>query len=283
MRCSFLTGRLLILVVLTGALAAGAAVGASAGSVEAQQRAAAQARPQPFSEVERSTLERGGLVVRRKSERRGNQILVGGTSWQVVALPPDAVWRAVLDTPRYTKMLPSCTAARTVELHGERRTIFLSHRSGPMSASYYLSTRARDERRDLTFVLDARRPHSVDAAWGFFTVRPYGEGKSLLSYGLMADYGDGFLGGLVRQRLHAWSLRVPATMKEYLEGSGRSRYLPAERLRGAPGLPREERGLPGAAEPAVGAPVVTAGAEPRAVPIGAVATRTPGAGSGSTR
>jgi|GEM_PF-625287 len=228
-----------------------------------QRRTTAPARARPFSSAERSTLERGGLVVRRKTERRGNQVLLGGTSWQVVGLPPEAVWRAVLDTPRYTKMLPSCSVARTVQARGDRRTIFLTHQSGPMSASYYLSTRAHYESRDLTFALDARRPHSVRAAWGFFTVRPYGNGKSLLSYGVMADFGDGLLGGIVRPRLHEWSLRVPQTMKWYVEGRGRARYFPEERLRGAPGLPRE-RVLPGVPAPAPAAPATArVSAEPR--------------------
>ena len=236
------------MTALFASLAIAALLCGSVADASAQRRTTAPARARPFSEVERSTLARGGLVVRRKSERRGNQVLLGGTSWQVVALPPDAVWRAVLDTPRYTQMLPSCSLARTVEARGDRRTIYVAHQSGPMTASYYLSTRAHHETRDLTFALDARRPHSVRAAWGFFTVRPYGEGRSLLSYGIMADFGDGLLGGLVRPRLHEWSLRVPQTMKRFVEGAGRSRYLPAERLRGAPGLPRE-RTLPGTTPP----------------------------------
>lgn len=267
------------ILALVFGLAVATIIGGSSDRAVAQRRAAAPARPRPFSAVERATLERGGLVMRRKSERRGSQVLLGGTSWQVVNLPPDAVWRAVLDTPRYTQMLPNCTAARTVEARGDRRTIFLEHDSGPMSASYYLSTRAHDERRDLTFVLDARRAHSVRSAWGFFTVRPYGTGKSLLSYGIMADFGDGLLGGIVRSRLHEWSLRVPQTMKAYVEGRGRARYLPAERLRGAPGVPRDRRlaGAPGTSAPAGALP---SGAAPRTAVVGEAATRPAGAVSG---
>jgi len=255
--------RLALVACVAVTLWASVVVGPAAAQ---QRRTTAPARARPFSSAERSTLARGGLVVRRKTERRGNQVLLGGTSWQVVALPPEAVWRAVLDTPRYTKMLPSCSVARTVQARGDRRTIFLTHQSGPMSASYYLSTRAHHESRDLTFALDARRPHSVRAAWGFFTVRPYGSGKSLLSYGIMADFGDGLLGGIVRPRLHEWSLRVPQTMKWYVEGRGRARYFPDERLRGAPGLPRE-RVLPGVPAPASATPATaTVSAEPRPAP-----------------
>lgn len=282
MRRAVSIAKLMPMVALVLGLAAGVFVTGVRGIAAAQRRATAQAPPRPFSEVELRALRSGGLVVRRKSERRGNQILLGGTSWQVVALPPDAVWRAVLDTPRYTKMLPACTAARVVETVGSRRTIFLGHQSGLMRASYYLNTRVYADRRDLTFVLDARRPRSVRAAWGFFTVRPYGEGRSLLSYGLMADFGDGLVGGIVRQRLHAWSLRVPATIKAYLEGSGRTRYLPAERLRGAPGVARDVRALARTTDPSVD-PLGRTTVAPRSVSLGAVVARSSAAATGSGR
>ncbi len=269
MRLALFSSRSLrALAVLTGLAAALLVLGTS-GEASAQQAPGAQARP--FTAAERSTLESGGLVVRRKSERRGNQILLGGTSWQVVTLPPDAVWRAVLDVPQYTRMLPNCTASRTVERFDERRTVFLAHEVGPVRASYYLSTRAHEAQHDLTFVLDARRPHSIRAAWGFFTVRPYGDGKSLLSYGLMADYGDGFLSGVLRGRLQDWTLRVPQSVKQYVEGAGRGRYFPSERLRGAPGLAREERALGRAALVGAGLPSGRALVEPHSSATGVVA------------
>ncbi len=208
-----------------GMFAAGPA--SSPGRAGAQSRpASSSAAPRAFTSAERRTLESGGLVVRRRSERRGGQVLVGGTSWQVIALPADALWRALLDTARYPKMLPACTAARTLSSRGDRRTVALEHEVGPIRAHYALSARVDAARRDLTFALDPSRPHSVRAAWGFFTVRPQGDARSLLSYGLMADFGDGLFGGLLRPRLHDWSLRAPSIVKAFVEGEGRARYLP---------------------------------------------------------
>ena len=44
---------------------------------------------------------------------------------------------------------------------------------------------------DITFELDRRRPHDVDAAWGFWNLRPYRDGRVLVTYGVMADFGGG--------------------------------------------------------------------------------------------
>src|SRR5688500_7536660 len=54
-----------------------------------------------LSSEELSKLERGELVVRATSERRGELRLIGGTSFQVVSAPPEVVWQALLDTPYY--------------------------------------------------------------------------------------------------------------------------------------------------------------------------------------
>jgi ribosome-associated toxin RatA of RatAB toxin-antitoxin module len=235
------------------------AASASAQSRAAPSRAASSpavassgapsgAAPRSFSAAERQTLERGGLVVRRRTERRGTQTLVGGTSWQMIALPADAVWRALLDTARYPKMLPACTAARVLATRGDQRTVALVHEVGPIRADYALNARVDASRRDLTFAIDPARPHSVRTAWGFFTVRAQGASRSVLSYGLMADYGDGLFGGLLRPKLREWSLRVPALVKAFVEGEGRARYLPGPPLRegfvagrAAPGLPADPR------------------------------------------
>lgn len=202
--------------------------------------ARAQNQSRPFTATERAALDAGRLVVRPKTERRGSQILVGGTSWQIVSLPVDAVWRAIADVPRYVHMLPNCVEARVVATHGERRTLYVRHESGPISASYHLSARFDPDRRDLTFTLDPSRPHAIDAAWGFLTVRPVDERRSLVSFGAMVDLGSGLFGGVLRDSLHASVLRVPATLKRFVEGAGRRRYV------------REVPSLPVAAAPPAG-------------------------------
>ena len=65
-----------------------------------------------LSSEELSKLERGELVVRATSERRGDLRLIGGTSFQVVSAPPEVVWQALLDTQYYRRMLPELQSAQ---------------------------------------------------------------------------------------------------------------------------------------------------------------------------
>jgi hypothetical protein len=97
--------------------------------------------------------------------------------------------------------------------------------AGPFEKAYYLTVRIYEDRGDITFSVDERRPHDLRAAWGFYTVRPYADGtKTLLAYGVMADLGVGGLGALIRDDMHDWLLKVPWTVKRFVEGSGRYIY-----------------------------------------------------------
>jgi len=80
------------------------------------------------------------------------------------------------------------------------------------------------------FQLDDSRPHDIRAGWGYIRIRPWSEGRTLVSFGVLVDVGGGVIAGLVRPTFQEWLLKIPLTMKWYVEGSGRSRYAhaPAE-------------------------------------------------------
>jgi len=177
---------------------------------------------------ELSRLERGDLVVRESSERRGELRLVGGTSFQVVKATPDVVWQALLDTQYYRRMLPELESAQLVREtpNGGRvqRIVNMTHGRGPAVASYSLVMQVDAGKRDIAFRMDETRPHDIRAAWGFYTVRPHGEGRTLLVFGVLADPGDGLFKTVLRPAVQEWALRVPWMVKRFVEGSGRFIY-----------------------------------------------------------
>lgn len=178
-----------------------------------------------LSSAERASLEAGALVSRPISERRGSLDLMGGTSYQVINAPLRVVWNALLDTQYYHRMMPRVLEARLVSAQDSRRTVFMRQGAGPFERNYYLTVNISEERGDITFSVDERRPHDLRAAWGFYNVRPYADGsKTLLAYGVMADLDVGALGSLVKGDVHEWLLKVPWTVKRFVEGSGRWIY-----------------------------------------------------------
>lgn len=205
------------LVALTSAMTMGALAPAGA---EAQAAVASR----PLSGAERARLARGQLVTRPTTQSRGSLELIGGVSYQVIDATPDAVWSAMAEPRQWRRMLPQVTESREVASRGTERTIFLRQSQGPISKSYYLRATYEASRRELTFVLDTDRPHDLRAAWGFMSVHSYGDGQALLSYGAMVDIGDGLLASMVRGTMHEWLLKVPSTIKRYVERRRRNGY-----------------------------------------------------------
>lgn len=178
-----------------------------------------------LSNAERASLEAGGLVRRPMTQHRGSLQLMGGTSYQVIDAPLKVVWNALLDTDHYARMLPQVLQARVVRQTATQRTVFVRQGTGLIETQYYLTINLFEDRGDITFAMDSQRPHDLRAAWGFYTVRPYADGKkTLLAYGVMADIGAGIFGALVRDDVHDWMLKVPYTVKRFIEGSGRHLY-----------------------------------------------------------
>jgi hypothetical protein len=194
-------------------------------AVSASPAAAGSGRDEgDFSSDELHRLDQGELVERKVTLDRGDLRLMGGTSWQVIDATPEAVWAALLDTQHYSHMLPQLREARVVRDSGDSRTLFLSHGSSIAHASYYLDVRVDRRRRSLSFHIDESQPHGIRAAWGFYSVRAYPNGRALLVYGVMADIGDGLVNALLRSTIHEWMLKVPWMVKQFVEGSGRELY-----------------------------------------------------------
>ena len=204
----------LVALLLLSALAGGAGVALAGTGADSEAS---------FTAEERARLERGELVQRSTTRERAGMRLMGGSSWQLIDSPPEVVWQALLDTPRYPRFLPQVAEAKLVRQSGGTRKVFVRH-GGLAAASYYVSLRVENPLRDISFRIEESGAIGVRAAWGFYSLRPYGHGKTLLAFGIMADIGDGLLTAIVRPQIHEWMLKVPWMVKRFVEGSGRTLY-----------------------------------------------------------
>jgi ribosome-associated toxin RatA of RatAB toxin-antitoxin module len=196
--------------LLLGLIASGAAAGIGGSA---------------FSEEEWRRLEAGELVARKQTTRRNGLELMGGSSWQVIDAAPDVVFSALLDTNRYPRMMPQVIEAKLVASKDTERTVFVRQgQKGVAEKRYYLRVNVNEEKRDITFAVDDKRPHDLRAAWGFYTVRPFKDGKTLLAYGVMVDLGGGILSNVFEDEIHEWMLKTPWTVKRFVESGGGNLY-----------------------------------------------------------
>jgi hypothetical protein len=176
----------------------------------------------PFSPEEMDRLEHGELLTRPTHEHVGNTPLLGGTSWQVIDRPPEAVWSVLLDPAQLPRTLPQVTNAQVLSENGSDRVLYLEHGNALVRVSYCLDVHIEGAARRITFKVDESRPHDLRTGAGFYWVRPFGLGKTLLIYGVLADLGDRFVASLIRPNVQEWLMKVPLLIKRVVERETKS-------------------------------------------------------------
>jgi hypothetical protein len=173
---------------------------------------------------EKRLLARGEIVTRPKTESRGRLRLIGGTSYLLVDSSVDRVWTAVKDSPRFHKMLPQAKSTDVLSRDKASGRIRIRHEQGPARVEYVLDLRYLDKTRVVMFQLNERFPSALEAGWGFIRLTPRGGDKTLITFGAMVDLGNRLGPHMVKKRIHEWLLKVPLTMKWYLQGEGERIY-----------------------------------------------------------
>lgn len=179
--------------------------------------ALAQDRGAPFTPEERARLLAGELVRRPDARREGSGRYIGGTSWQRVHAPREAVWRVINDVSLYPRLIPSVDRAEVVEEHDGQRIVRLRHSYAFVSVSYSARVRADAGAHTLYFELDPTRPHDIRDGRGFITLDRYGEDETIVTWGVMADVGSGILTGVFAPVIHDWILKVPWCVRGRME------------------------------------------------------------------
>jgi carbon monoxide dehydrogenase subunit G len=175
-----------------------------------------------LSSSERARLRRGELVTRPATRRVGGQVTFGGTSYQLIRAPLAEVWRAVSDPQRYTDMLPQVRSARQVGRNGESRAVALRHQRGPIDVRYVMNFLFQRGSHTILFNLDETRHHDIRAGWGFIRLAASGADQTLVSFGAMMGIDSGVVSAGMRPTLQEWLLKVPLTMKWYIDRQRRA-------------------------------------------------------------
>jgi hypothetical protein len=178
-------------------------------TLAALQLAAAPARADGLSRVETQRLLRGESVTRDQTVSVGNRTYVGGVSYVIVDEPAQDVTRLLADTGVWKRLLPKTRAAKRVGRAGQDDLVELTNGTLFLQATYTM--RLRREGDGVKFWLDRSRHHDVEDAWGFLRVEPMagGRGRSLVSYGVLIDVGDGVARDLFEGPVRDLAMSVP--------------------------------------------------------------------------
>jgi ribosome-associated toxin RatA of RatAB toxin-antitoxin module len=167
---------------------------------------------------DKQMLARGELVIKQKNEQRGAYKLFGGQSWQIVDVPVEVAWAALKDRSGYKNFIPLATETNVSHQNEKEADVAIRQQWGPIDVRYVLQTTLESDRGAVVFRVDHSQPHDIRAGWGFIRVRPYKNGRTLVSFGALVDIGDGVFVSIARPAVRRDLLRIPYFLKRHLEG-----------------------------------------------------------------
>jgi len=181
-----------------------------------------------FSPIEYETLKRGEVVRQELPSSRQNGFY-GGTGYAIVNAPVDTVWKAIQDWDAYTKAFPNTT--ETVELRriGNRSVVRMKIGHPIVTVQYHVEMTRNEEKKVIRFRMIRNLPSDIDDVQGYWRLFPQPGDRTLIAYVLAVRVPMGlvtFIGPDLEDQAITALLNVPGFMKAWIEGPGRSRYLP---------------------------------------------------------
>lgn len=174
-----------------------------------------------LSQAEIQALSAGQLVVREDTTERGGRRYVGGVSYIVIDAQPKRVTSLLDDVRVYRDILPRTRSVHWLGMsRGGESILELEQGTSLVHGRYVVRVRHEAGNNDnggvIRFWMDPSFRHDIADAGGFFRVEPFGD-KTLLTYLVMVDLGDGLVVRLFEGRVRRAALSTPTLVKAYVD------------------------------------------------------------------
>ena len=174
----------------------------------------ALAQADGLSGLEKEHLLRGQTVSRKANVRQGPHRLVGGVAYTIVDWGPDQVASLIDDVSLWNRLIPRARDVRRIANVGDDARVAVSHGNALISVSY--SMRVRRDGRLVRFWMDPTRPHDIEDVWGFFRPEALPDGRTLITFGILIDLGDGMIRDLFEGHVQELALEIPDNVRSVI-------------------------------------------------------------------
>jgi hypothetical protein len=176
--------------------------------------ASASARADGLSAAEAGQLVSGATVARTQAFERSDQRYVGGVTYTILDARAGELAELLDDVDGWKHFLPKTRNARHVGGAGGDTLVEVTHGSSLLQVTYTM--RVRRDGNIVRFWMDPLRPHGIKDVWGFFRTEPFSGGRTLVTYGILIDMGEGLLRTLFEDRVRELALTVPQRVRGLL-------------------------------------------------------------------
>jgi hypothetical protein len=175
--------------------------------------ASGAARADALSAGEMGQLLRGQTVARTQNLDRAHRRYVGGVTYKILDASTGDLESLLDDVSAWRRFLPKTRDAQRVGGGaGEDSLVRITHGSAFVQVGYTL--RVHRDGNVVRFWMDPSRSHDIEDVWGFFRAEPMGDGRTLVTYGILIDMGAGILRDMFEERVREVALEVPDHVRD---------------------------------------------------------------------
>lgn len=155
---------------------------------------------------ENARLARGESIVAPTTHHK----MVGGVAYRVIDADADRLSAIFRDPRNWISILPRVREVKllSVDKNGQAH-VRVTHALGPFSGSYEVVTAFTDHGRYGRFWINRRVDNDLDDGWGFIRLTPLPYGKTLVTWAVLFDLGDGLMRSMFESKMQRAALDVP--------------------------------------------------------------------------
>jgi hypothetical protein len=163
-----------------------------------------------LSGLEKARLAEGESIVEPATLLRDDHRFVGGVTYRVVDADAARLSQIIRSPERWRELLPRVSDVRLgrIDEHG-RGHVRLTHSFGPFTGSYSVVIAFTDRGRSARFWIDKTEDNALSDGWGFMRLTPLPGGKTLVTWGVLFDLGDGVTRSLFESKIQRLALEFP--------------------------------------------------------------------------
>jgi hypothetical protein len=160
--------------------------------------------------IEKARLSRGETIVAETTHRHNGGRLVGGVSYAIVNASAEHVSAVFRDPKKWSQILPRVREAKlvSVEKNGQAH-VRVTHSLGLFSGNYEVVLAFTDGGRYGRFWVNRNVDNDLNDGWGLVRLTPLPNGKTLVTWAVLFDLGDGVMRSLFESRMQRAALDVP--------------------------------------------------------------------------
>jgi hypothetical protein len=163
-----------------------------------------------FTDAETTRLANRESIIEPTTHFKNGQRYVGGIAYRIVDADADHISKVFRTPARWTEVLPRARDARLVKVDDNGQAhVRVTHQFGIFTSSYDVIIAFTEQGRFGRFWIDQHGDNDLADGWGFLRLTPLPAGKTLVTWGVLFDVGEGVTRALFEAKMQRAALDVP--------------------------------------------------------------------------